>query len=238
MPKYFSWLIQTVDELHPPGIKLILTSSFCIVGGPDVSMSCAELYTVRKVIEHFRPGGCFIVGNAFGFSATYIAAVMSDNGGQRVVTIDSVVGDGALRQHAIATRLVAKANFPIPLVHTVGLSPQDLRSCCFNDVYDLVVIDASHGKDDVYADYAGIRAFSRFDTLFVFHDTAILGVAPAIDQICATFHIPKERLFSPTATPNVGFFSESSEVMEACRKVLDDPLENAGIRNFLAQLRR
>src|SRR5688572_15564570 len=59
--------------------------------GP-VSIGEDECIVFGRLIEEFKPAHCFIIGNAFGLSSTFIAKMMERLGGKSLITLDSKSG--------------------------------------------------------------------------------------------------------------------------------------------------
>ena len=61
-----------------------------LAGSPSpISIGEDECEVFGALIERIRPKHCYIVGNAFGFSAAYIALAMRDIGAEHVVALDA-----------------------------------------------------------------------------------------------------------------------------------------------------
>ena len=70
-----------------------------------ISIGEDECLVFGKIVENFHPATCYIIGNAFGLSSTYIADVMKRHGGQRVITLDNQSEGEGERTAAIAQKL-------------------------------------------------------------------------------------------------------------------------------------
>jgi predicted O-methyltransferase YrrM len=151
-----------------------------LAGSPTpVSIGEDECEVFGGLIERFAPKNAFIVGNAFGFSAAYIALAMRDIGADHVVALDAETeGDGA--ELARVARGIAK-RLHIDLLHIKkGLSPQDVPAAVEAPQYDLIFIDGNHNAPYVRNDLQGLLPFAHDKTVFVFHDFFLDGVRDGV----------------------------------------------------------
>ena len=147
--------------------------------GP-VSLGEDECLTFGKLIKHFRPKNCFIIGNAFGMSSVFIAKMMEQCGGSSVITLDSMSeGKGQLCSKA-AEALRERMNASI-LVNKVGWSPQDIAQAVDDESYDLIFIDGDHSHPQVTKDFVGIGSIARDDSILCWHDYWMKGVPESVD---------------------------------------------------------
>jgi len=160
--------------INPGGPHRVLAGTlFPVSIGED---ECAVFGTL---IERFRPVHTFIVGNAFGFSSSYIADVMRQHGGKSVVTLDSEV-EGRGKDCADIARQVADRLELDLLKNKKGQSPQDTALMVETDRHDLVFIDGNHGHPQVTRDFHGILPFTHSATILVWHDFWLPGIIPCL----------------------------------------------------------
>ena len=147
-----------------------------------ISIGEDECLVFGKLVEAFRPGHCFIIGNAFGFSSTYIADVMKRYGGQSVVTLDNQSEGGGQYMASIAQQLGDKLGLNEILRNKKGTSPQDIAAAAQRESYDLVFIDGLHRHPQVTRDFQGILSYTDARSVVVFHDSWIVGVPEAVQK--------------------------------------------------------
>jgi predicted O-methyltransferase YrrM len=157
-----------------------------LAGSPTpVSIGEDECEVFGAVIERFKPKHCYIVGNAFGFSAAYIALAMRDIGAEHVVALDAELeGDGV--DLANVARGLAK-NLQVDLLHIKkGFSPQDVPATVEVDKYDLIFIDGNHNAPYVRNDLHGLLPYMHDETVVVFHDFFLDGVRDGVEAALAS----------------------------------------------------
>jgi predicted O-methyltransferase YrrM len=157
-----------------------------LAGSPSpISIGEDECAVFGAVIEHFKPKHCFIVGNAFGFSAAYIALAMRDIGAEHVVALDAETeGDGV--ELASVARGLAKS-LHVELLHIKkGLSPQDVPATVETAQYDLIFIDGNHDTPFVRNDLHGLLPYMHDQTVVVFHDFFLDGVRDGVEAALAS----------------------------------------------------
>jgi predicted O-methyltransferase YrrM len=167
-----------------------------LAGAPTpISIGEDECEVFGAVIERFAPKNAFIVGNAFGFSAAYIALAMRDAGADHVVALDAESeGDGA-ELASVARGLAKRLN--IDLLHIKkGFSPQDVPASVEAQQYDLVFIDGNHNSPYVRNDLHGLLPFMHEQTVVVFHDFFLDGVRDGVE---AAREVGLHRLWLPTS---------------------------------------
>jgi predicted O-methyltransferase YrrM len=146
-----------------------------------ISIGEDECRVFGKVIEAFRPEHCFIVGNAFGLSSTYVARAMMANGGKSVITLDSQSeGDGA-RCAAIAQELSNRLGLDI-LTNKKGFSPDDTASAVEVEQHDLIFIDGLHAHPQVIKDFDGLLPYAHERTIFAWHDFWMPGIPEGVEH--------------------------------------------------------
>jgi len=160
--------------VHPGGPHYRLKGTI----GP-VSIGEDECAVFARLIEAFRPGHGFIIGNAFGFGSVLISKIMEANGGESVVTLDAKCeGDGE-RCFEVAAELRERMNCRI-LHNKVGWSPQDIDGAAERDAYDLIFIDGLHRHPQVSRDYLGVRHLAHEESILVWHDYWMLGIPESV----------------------------------------------------------
>ena len=147
-----------------------------------VSIGEDECLVFGEVIRALRPTQCFIIGNAFGFSAAYIASVMRDNGGKRVVTLDSQSEGAGVRCAEIAQKLLERLDLGTILVNKKGWSPKDVPTAVEAPVHELVFIDGDHSHPQVTLDFDAVLPFIDDTSVVAFHDGWIRGIPEAVEH--------------------------------------------------------
>ncbi len=160
--------------INPGGPHRVLAGTLL-----PVSIGEDECAVFGRLIERFRPAHTFIVGNAFGFSSCYIADVMSQHGGQSVVTLDSEVEGRGRDCAAVARRLADTLQLNL-LRNKKGRSPEDTARAVETDCHDLVFIDGDHRHPQVMRDFEGILPYTDEHTIFVWHDFWMTGIVPCL----------------------------------------------------------
>ena len=144
-----------------------------------ISIGEDECAVFGRLIEQFRPKHAFIIGNAFGFSACYIADAMRQHGGEKVVTLDSEVEGRGRDCATIARQLANKLELAL-LINKKGRSPVDTASAVETERHDLVFIDGDHSHPQVTRDFESIFPFTHSQTIFVWHDFWWSGILPCL----------------------------------------------------------
>ena len=147
-----------------------------------VSIGEDECAVFGKIIRELHPAQCFIIGNAFGFSAVYIADVMKQHGGKRVVTLDSQSEGPGQRCAQVARELTGKLDLNDILSHKKGWSPQDIPRAVEIEAYPLIFIDGNHFHPQATHDFEGMLPYSNDQTVFVWHDSWIRGVSESVGR--------------------------------------------------------
>lgn len=146
--------------------------------GP-VSIGEDECLIFGKLIGHFKPAHCFIIGNGFGMSSATIAKIMEANGGQSVITLDNrSEGDGE-RCFQIAEQLRVRLDCRI-LQNKAGSSPQDIERASEGCLLDLAFIDGGHLHPQATEDFLGIQPSLKQDAILCWHDYWLEGVSRSV----------------------------------------------------------
>jgi predicted O-methyltransferase YrrM len=160
--------------LNPGGPHHVLTGTLL-----PISIGEDECAVFERLIERFRPAHAFIVGNAFGFSSCYIAEVMRQHGGQRVVTLDSEIEGRGQACAVVARQLTQRLDLTL-ITNKKGRSPEDTAWAVETDRHDLVFIDGDHRHPQVTRDFEGILPYTNAKTIFVWHDFWMTGILPCL----------------------------------------------------------
>ncbi len=171
--------------------SLLWKTGFLKDGGPHrrlkgkrfpISIGEDECLVFGKLIQEFRPEHCYIIGNAFGLSSTYIADVMQRHGGKSVTTLDDQSEGEGKRVASIAQRLTDALELNAILKNRKGASPGDIPKTAERDVYDLIFVDGLHRHPQVTLDFEGMLPYSDANSLFVFHDSWAPGIPEAAQR--------------------------------------------------------
>ncbi|HEX7480861.1 MAG TPA: class I SAM-dependent methyltransferase [Polyangiales bacterium] len=147
-----------------------------------ISIGEDECAAFGRLVAALRPAHAFIIGNAFGFSSSYIADVMQKHGGLSVISLDDhSEGDGQ-RAAAIARELALSLGLDAILKNKRGASPADIAKSVEEKLYDLIFIDGQHRHPQVTRDFQGVLPYSSPQTVVVFHDSWIAGVPQAVAE--------------------------------------------------------
>jgi predicted O-methyltransferase YrrM len=202
--------------INKGGPHRVLTGTFL-----PISIGEDECAVFGRLIEQFRPQHAFIVGNAFGFSSAYIADMMRQHGGQKVVTLDSEVEGRGRDCAAVARQLASKLELNL-LVNKKGRSPADTAWAVENNQQDLVFIDGDHSHPQVTRDFESILPFTHSQTIFVWHDFWWSGILPCL-QVAQSQGL--RWLWLPTSCEMVlGVRDEAT--FAALQKMFPDGVEN------------
>lgn len=169
-------LVWKQGLLHPGGPHRVLAGTLY-----PISIGEDECAVFGRLIERFRPKHTFIIGNAFGFSSCYIADVMRQYDGQRIVTLDSEI-EGRGRACAIVARRLAERLELSLLQNKKGSSPKDTAWAVETERHDLVFIDGDHSHPQVTRDFEGILPYTDQKTIFVWHDFWLSGINPCLQR--------------------------------------------------------
>ncbi len=170
-------LVWPQGLLHPGGPHRRLKGHH-----DPISIGEDECAALGRMVAALRPAHAFIIGNAFGFSSSYIADVMQRNGGKSVISLDDhSEGDGQ-RAAAIARELSLSLGLDNILKNKRGVSPADIAKSVEQKLYDLILIDGQHRHPQVTRDFQGVLPYSSAQTVVVFHDSWLSGVAGAVSE--------------------------------------------------------
>lgn len=172
--------ITEVEPLWPNGVVHPGGPHYRLEGtlGP-VSFGEDECIAIGHFIEAFRPKSCFIIGNAFGMSAVYIARAMQACGGAAVITLDNrSEGDGE-RCADVAERLRVRAGAAL-LTNRYGWSPRDIADVTEGRTFDFVLIDGLHAEPQVTEDFQGIKSVIHDKSVICWHDFWLAGVPESV----------------------------------------------------------
>lgn len=198
-----------------------------LAGRPTpISIGEDECGVFGALVHRFAPKQCFIVGNAFGFSAAYIALAMRDSGAEHVIAMDAETeGDGP--ENADVARGLAKSLNVDLLKIKKGFSPQDTVGAVEAAAYDLVFLDGNHKSPYVRNDLHGVLPYIHDDTVIVFHDFFLEGVR---DGVLAAIELGLHCLWLPTSCEMVvATRSEArfAELRSLFPEGSDDPLQHS-----------
>lgn len=194
-----------------------------------ISIGDDECGVFGKLVERFQPEQCYIIGNAFGYSSAYIAHVMQQHGGQRVVTLDNQSEGAGQVAAGIAQQLTEELGLTGILDNKKGTSPQDIASTVETDAYDLVFIDGLHRHPQVTHDLEGVLPFLADDAILVFHDSWIIGVPEAVERAKQEGF---RGLWIPTSCEMI-VTTKSPERWAQLEQLFPDGVEDKGARNYL-----
>ncbi len=196
-----------------------------------VSIGEDECMTFGKIIREVRPERCFIIGNAFGLSATYIADVMRQNGGASVITLDSQSEGPGERCAKIARELTEKLELTDILKNKKGWSPKDIPGAVEAEKYPLIFIDGDHSHPQVSHDFDGILPLVADDSIVVWHDSWIRGVPESVERSKSHGF---RCLWVPTSCEMI-LGTRSPEMFERLRKLFPEGVEDRGRRSYVHQ---
>jgi predicted O-methyltransferase YrrM len=148
--------------------------------GP-VSLGEDECLVFGRLVVEFKPSNCFIIGNAFGMSSTFIAKIMEANGGNSVITLDSKSEGDGNRCFETAARLNSLMQCRI-LKNKSGWSPRDVDQAAESDSYDLIFIDGDHSHPQVSLDFHGVEHLAHEDSILCWHDYWMKGVPESVEE--------------------------------------------------------
>ena len=138
-------------------------------------MEQVDRILLYALVRSLRPDRVLEIGIRYGGGARIIASALADNEHGRAVGIDP-----------------APRGFSVPVKHLHGryeriegyspeITPEAIRK--LGGGPDLVLIDALHTGDAVYADFMGVLPHLAEGAHVLFHDAYHQGIASAIDQI-------------------------------------------------------
>lgn len=194
-----------------------------------ISIGEDECLVFGRVIEDLCPAHCYIIGNAFGLSSAYIAAMMRENGGRSVTTLDDQSeGDGA-KIAAVAQALADHLGLSGILSNLVGQAPRDIEATAKEASYGLIFIDGLHRHPQVTHDFIGMLPYCADDSVVAFHDSWIIGVPEAVREAKKRgFHC----LWIPTSCETI-LATRDRSVFERLQRLFPDGVENRKRRSYL-----
>ena len=138
-------------------------------------MELIDRIMLYALVRGLRPTNVLEIGIRYGGGARIIASALADNGHGQAIGVDP-----------------APQSFRVPVrqlhgryVRHEGYSPEAIPDAVkkLSGKIDLVLIDALHTGDAVYADFHGALPFLSDSAHVLFHDAYHQGIAAAIDQI-------------------------------------------------------
>ena len=193
-----------------------------------ISIGEDECVVFGKLVEHFRPEHCYIIGNAFGFSSAYIAEVMSHCGGRSVTTLDNQSeGEGQLMA-AVAQALTDKLGLSEILQNCKGSSPEDIPRTAKQASYELIFIDGLHRHPQVTRDLHGVLPYCDQKSIVVFHDSWIVGVPEAVEE---AKKLGFRCLWVPTSCEMI-LATKDEQVFAKLQTVFPEGVEDRGRRSY------
>ncbi len=167
---------------HPNWAKVTQVSNASMPMG--IAKSDVQIF--KDFAEEINPKNIFVIGNAFGWSATLISLLFPSS---TIDVIDAEIehdGPGATK---IAKKVFSKLDSKINL--HIGFSPQDVPIAMNSKCYDMVFLDGFHEKNQVIKDFDAISSFLSKECIVFFHDVRLLkncqnyedGVSSIFDRI-------------------------------------------------------
>lgn len=202
--------------IHPGG------PHYRLKGWPTpMSFGEDEALVFGKLLKKTRPNNVFIIGNAFGFSSTYIASIAKMHGGKAVVTLDAQTDNG---KHCamVAKKLTKKLQLEDILVNKKGTSPQDVEKSADGKKFDLVLIDGLHADPQVRLDFLACIPIANKDAVFVWHDYWIPGIP---ESVTLAKQMGYHCLFLPTSCEMV-LGTKSPKVFSQLKKIFPEGSNN------------
>jgi predicted O-methyltransferase YrrM len=145
-----------------------------------ISIGEDECLVFGRLIKALRPKRVFVIGNAFGLSAVYMARCMEEFGGESLVTLDSQAEGDGMKCADVARRVQNRLGLKV-LTQKKGQSPEDVAGAVANPVHDLIFIDGLHAHPQVTLDLEACLPFASQQTVFVWHDFWIPGVPESVE---------------------------------------------------------
>jgi len=161
--------------------------------------SCTEeeALLIYKIISHYNLTSGFEIATAFGYSATWIALALKQNGG-KLVSMDCYIEeskedsrydyDEIIKETVRIRNDVKNGIIPIGLEcakyfinemklndvvdFQIGISPEDVPSVV-NKPFDFVFIDGGHFGDQPTKDFIAIKKHLAEKAIIIFHDNHI-----------------------------------------------------------------
>jgi predicted O-methyltransferase YrrM len=181
-------LVRELDDIA--GLEAIWKNGVVHPGGPHyrlkgmlgpISLGEDECIVLGRVIEGFKPKGCFIIGNGFGMGSAFIAKQMELHGGRSVVSLDNKSeGDGD-RCYETSIKIRERMDCRL-LKNKWGWSPHDIEMAANGESYDLILIDGDHSHPQVTRDFKGVQSIAHEGAIVCWHYYWLDGVAESVAE--------------------------------------------------------
>lgn len=181
-------IIESIDAIT--GLEPVWKHGLVHRGGPHyrltgstgpVSIGEDECLLLGTLIRRFRPNTCFVIGNGFGLSSAFIAAMMEANGGTSVITLDSKTEGEGERCFQTAEQLNVRLGCRI-LRNEQGRSPKDIEKAIGERLLDLTLIDGDHSHPQATRDFLEVQHFIAEQGIVCWHDFWLPGVARSVEK--------------------------------------------------------
>ncbi len=182
---------KIVDALNDiAGVETVFKNGAVHPGGPHyrlagmsgpISIGEDECRALGALIDAFNPTNAFIIGNAFGLSGVFVAAMMQARRGQRTVTLDNQSEGEGQRIARIAEQLRERLGCDI-LINWKGSSPVDIPAAAENKLYDFIFIDGLHRHPQVTRDFFGILPIATPNAIVCWHDYWMTGIPKSVEE--------------------------------------------------------
>jgi len=193
-----------------------------------ISMGEDECRAFGTLVEALRPKTCFIIGNAFGLSSAYIADVMKNHGGEKVITLDNQSEGNGQECARVAQALVDQMGLGDFVSNVKGSSPQDIPRAAGDTTHDLIFIDGLHRHPQVTHDFHGVLPLAHDKSVIVFHDSWIRGVPEAVDEAKSKGY---RCLWIPTSCEII-LAVRDQELFATLQKLFPTAVEDRGRRSY------
>jgi predicted O-methyltransferase YrrM len=146
-----------------------------------LGIALQEVYFLEHLFAVYRPRRLFVIGNALGWSALALAALLPES---RIVAIDAGFDRNSLEGLDLTNRIAAAAGFNLRAVQ--GVSPGDIGAIVDAELggpVEFAFIDGLHTNAQIVLDYAAVAAKAASDAVYLFHDVAGFGLALGLAEI-------------------------------------------------------
>ena len=143
-----------------------------------LGIALQEVYFLEHLFAAYRPRRLFVIGNALGWSALALAALLPES---RIVTIDAGFDRNSLEGLDLTNRIAAAAGFNLRAVQ--GVSPGDVGAIVDGELggpVEFAFIDGLHTNAQIVLDYAAVAAKAADDAVYLFHDVAGFGLGKGL----------------------------------------------------------
>jgi predicted O-methyltransferase YrrM len=160
-----------------------LTGGHLLDTGAGFEDADAEIFVHLRRVMPRRNISVFAIGNAFGYSTTFLGLLFAQAGHGFVDVIDAENEGGCNAAGTwLTSALAAEASIDVRL--TVGHSPDQIpKAVRAPFVYDIAFIDGWHSYDQLLADFEALEPYMAPKSVMVLHDVGLFELYSAVEKM-------------------------------------------------------